>query len=361
MKNILVIFSIAISFFCNAQTPNQKNLVIVTIDGVRWQEIFGGADSSLLFSKKYISTDSAEKVKQYWSNDALKRKEKLFPFLWKVIANQGQIYGNRKYGNYMQVKNPYWFSYPGYNEIFSGYADTLINSNDYPANPNEHFLTYINRHPIYKDKVIAFTNWSAFGRILNEEKCGFPVSYGNKPLPKYITSKSKLLEALSNMQSTMPELWETDRLDGLTYAITKEYIQVFKPKIIYLSLGETDEWAHSGKYDFYLDAAHKADAMLQDLWKTLQADNFYLNNTFLLITTDHGRGLDDKWTSHNNKTPFSNETWMAIAGPGLAATGEIKTQANISNAQLAQTMASLLNFKFNAHHPVDKKIDLQKK
>lgn len=360
MKTILLLFGFAISLICDAQVPNQKNLVIVTIDGVRWQEVFGGADSALLFSNKYISTDSAEKVHQYWADDVFQRREKLFPFLWNVMAKQGQLYGNRNYENNMQVKNRYWFSYPGYNEIFSGYPDTLINSNDYKPNPNIHFLSFINRHPYYNNKVVAFTNWSAFGRILNEDKCGFLVSYGNKPLQKSITTKSKVLDALSNMQSTMPELWETDRLDGLTYAITKEYIQVFKPKIIYLSLGETDEWAHSGKYDFYLDAAHKADAMLQDLWKNLQADNFYRNNTFLMITTDHGRGHDDKWTSHNNSTPFSNETWMAIAGPGLAPSGEMKIAANIYTSQLAQTMASLLNFTFNANHPVDKKIDLKK-
>lgn len=350
--------------FCNisyAQIHAKKNLVIVTIDGVRWQEIFSGADSSLLFSNKFISTDSAEKIQQYWNTSPVKRREMLFPFLWNIIAKQGQLYGNRQYGNNMQVKNRYWFSYPGYNEIFSGYPDTLINSNDYPANPNEHFLSFINKQPGYKNKVAAFTNWSAFGRILNEEKNDFIISYGNKSLPGSITSKSKVLLALSNMQSYMPALWETDRLDGLTYAITKEYLEGFKPKIIYLSLGETDEWAHSGKYDFYLDAAHKADAMLQDLWQTLQVNPFYRNNTYLLITTDHGRGIDSNWTSHNNKIPLSNETWMAAMGPGLAAAGEIKTKENIFNAQLAQTMASLLSLHFHSNHPVDKKIELLKK
>ena len=33
-----------------AQTPGRQteNLILVTLDGVRWQEIFGGADSMLL-------------------------------------------------------------------------------------------------------------------------------------------------------------------------------------------------------------------------------------------------------------------------------------------------------------------------
>ena len=122
--------------------------------------------------------------------------------------------------------------------------------------------------------------------------------------------------------------WETDRLDGLTYAIAKEYLQTYKPKIT-LSLGEMDEWAHSGKYDFYLDAIKKADHILGDLWNTLQSMPFYKDNTFLIITTDHGRGNGIEWTSHNNKIVGSNETWMAVIEPGITATGEIKAEPAI--------------------------------
>ena len=32
-----------------------KNLVIVTLDGMRWQEVFGGADSALLKNKNYTN------------------------------------------------------------------------------------------------------------------------------------------------------------------------------------------------------------------------------------------------------------------------------------------------------------------
>ena len=39
------------------------------------------------------------------------------PFLWSVIARQGQIYGNRDKGSPAKVANGKNFSYPGYNEF----------------------------------------------------------------------------------------------------------------------------------------------------------------------------------------------------------------------------------------------------
>ncbi|MBO9659633.1 MAG: hypothetical protein J7527_12490, partial [Chitinophagaceae bacterium] len=43
-----------------------QNLIIVTIDGFRWQELFGGADEQLISNEKY--TADAETMKTlYWA------------------------------------------------------------------------------------------------------------------------------------------------------------------------------------------------------------------------------------------------------------------------------------------------------
>jgi hypothetical protein len=106
--------------------------------------------------------DSAEMTGKYWGNNEIGRREKLMPFFWKTFAVKGQAYGNRDLGCNVNVKNRYWFSYPGYNEIFTGYPDSLINSNDYPANPNVTLQEYVNQQPGYKNSVAAFTSWVAF-------------------------------------------------------------------------------------------------------------------------------------------------------------------------------------------------------
>src|ERR1700753_4024305 len=112
-----------------AQAPGERKIVVVTFDGYRWKDVFRGADSALFFPKLTGSKDSARLVETFWGHDISERRRKLMPFFWNTIATKGQVYGDRDIDSKDNVTNPYWFSYPGYNEIFTGYADTVINSN----------------------------------------------------------------------------------------------------------------------------------------------------------------------------------------------------------------------------------------
>src|SRR5262245_1309477 len=137
-----ILFVSIIMLVYNCATA-QKNIVIVTLDGMRWQEVFKGIDPALLNNKQFTK-DSTGMAAKFWHADATERRKKLFPFIWTVIEKQGQIYGNREWGNKVDNANPYWFSYPGYNEIFTGYPDTAVNSNDKVLNPNENVLEFLN-------------------------------------------------------------------------------------------------------------------------------------------------------------------------------------------------------------------------
>ena len=119
-----------------------ENIILITTDGLRWQEVFNGMDTAIAHNPKFIQYDSAYLYKNYWSSNANERRKLLMPFLWNTIETQGQVYGNRAFDNKVDVANPYWFSYPGYNEIFTGYPDTLVNSNDYKPNPNKTVLEF---------------------------------------------------------------------------------------------------------------------------------------------------------------------------------------------------------------------------
>ena len=55
------------------------------------------------------------------------------------------------------------------------------------------------------------------------------------------------------------------RYDMLTYLSVREYIQAEHPKVLFLGLGETDEFAHSSRYDAYLQQATTVDKMIADL------------------------------------------------------------------------------------------------
>lgn len=120
----LVLTSIlaALSIIAVAQNKT-RNVVMISVDGCRWQEIFRGADSVLFYTKKYRQQDSASMRAKYWGKTVAERRNKLMPFFWNTISKQGQLYGNRDLGNLMNVRNKYWFSYPGRSETLCGYYD----------------------------------------------------------------------------------------------------------------------------------------------------------------------------------------------------------------------------------------------
>jgi predicted AlkP superfamily pyrophosphatase or phosphodiesterase len=137
------------------------------------------------------------------------------------------------------------------------------------------------------------------------------------------------------------------RYDQLTYLATKKHIREHHPRVVLLSLGETDEFAHQKKYDRYLQQAHAIDQMIAELWYEIQSDPFYKNNTSILITTDHGRGRKSRtWFTHNLFVGGSGEVWQAMMGPGIDALGEIRQPQQVYQKQVAATIANWLGEEF---------------
>src|SRR5215218_198356 len=135
---VLMIMSVSVSNTRNTvRSLNPENkLFIITLDGFRWEELFNGADSSLISNPEF-NTDTLLARALYWDNDAESRRKKLMPFFWSVIAKQGELYGNRKYDNNVNVANPYALSYPGYSELLTGNVDYSIWKNEKKKNRNK--------------------------------------------------------------------------------------------------------------------------------------------------------------------------------------------------------------------------------
>lgn len=338
-----------------------ENIIIITTDGLRWQEVFKGMDSTLADNRKFNQDDSLYLYKKYWDADVKNRRKKLMPFFWSTLESEGQLYGNRQYSNKVDNANPYWFSYPGYNELFTGFPDTLINSNGYPPNPNKNLLEYINQQPGYQNKVAAFGAWDAFDRILNEGRSGFPV-YSS--FDKTGGEKPGLIEETINklLADSYKPFGDAECLDVFTHYAAMHYMETKKPKLLFIGYGETDEWAHSGHYKDYLDAAHMLDKWIKDLWNYIQSTPFYKDKTVLFITTDHGRGdeIKEEWTSHNSKIKGAGQIWFAAMGPGIIRKGEVKKAQQFYQKQFAQTIAHLIGMEFICNHETGKKIDLNR-
>lgn len=349
-------FLITLSFICGCllsfAQQKTENVVIVTLDGFRWQEVFTGADEILINRIDY-SHDTADLKQKFWASTAEERRMKLLPFIWSTVATQGQLHGNRNYESNANVLNPYQFSYPGYNEIFTGYPDTAVNSNDKILNKNENVLEFINQQKGYKGNVAAFTTWDCFPYILNAQRSGI---YVNSDVDSFKFSSPEF-QMLNDFQFLSAKPIGV-RLDVITYMAAKQYVKEFKPKVLYIAFDETDDFAHGGMYDQYLLSAHAEDAMIKDLWNTIQSMPEYKDKTTLILTCDHGRGDSNKddWRHHGSKIAESGQIWMAFLGKGVPAKGEVKQKEQIYQAQLAQTIASLLGFNFVPRHPIEKRI-----
>lgn len=339
--------------------PSPK-VVLVSIDGLRWQEVFHGADPEILRNSLFIR--HADQLAELPT-----QPQQLMPFLHQTIASQGMLVGDRRRGSAMQVSNPWHFSYPGYNELLSGYPDPAINSNGKIANPNVTVLEWLNQQPGMAQQVAAFGSWDVLPYILNTGRSKLPVNAGFAPMSEQMAGPlTSQLKLLNQLQRQTPSPWAAVRLDVFTQQFALEYLTRKKPRLLYIAYGETDDFAHDGQYDQYLKAIRRTDGFIKELWQQLQKDPFYAGQTTLLISTDHGRGNSvNSWQHHasgraiagymkklkhfGNGVSGSDEIWLAALGPQIPARGLVQTQQPWSQSQVASTVAELLGYDYQAY------------
>lgn len=294
-----------------------ENIVVITLDGVRWQEVFSGADSTLIRNRLYITGDYNQVWDDYWSDDEDERRKMLMPFFWEELVNEGKIYGNRNFGNKVEVTNSSLKSFPGYAEIWNGYADRTITANQPPINNNETVIEFLSKQSGFEGNKIAITAAAdSFTDLFHASENNFTISAGHKDLTVY----NKTIRLMEND----------------------------KPRFVYMAINKTDHWAHESEYDTYLDLIHEADGFIKGVWDFIEQDDFYRGKTTLLITTDHGRGLGHEWHTHGSGgIDHAEEIWFAVVGPDTKPTGEQKDEADIKANQFAKTMAAFLEMHFD--------------
>lgn len=333
----------------DAKKLRTENLIVVTLDGFRWQDFFGGADDTLLNQQFGGVRDLNGLKKRYWRDTPEERRAVLLPFFWKTIAKDGQIFGDRARKAQTRLTNGLKFSYPGYSEIFCGVADPGINSNAKKPNPNLSVLEFLHTKPAYKDRVAAFCTWDVFPSIFRSERNGLKVHTGWLPVNDVpLTDRQR---AMNDTLAKLPRYWTDNTFDVVTMEYAREHLIRHKPRLLYIGLGETDEWGHGRRYDLYLDAAHHNDRYLADLWQTLQTMPQYRDKTSLIVTTDHGRGATRvDWIDHGKNVPTAEFIWITVLGPDTPALG-LRENVETTQSQVAATVAHLLGEDFSTASP----------
>jgi hypothetical protein len=278
-------------------------VILVTFDGVRWQDVFRGASPDLMADKAYANPDIVEgAIGPAYLIDGAKTPEErgaaLMPFLHGAIARQGVLLGDRDHGQCAEVANDLWYSYPGYNEMLTGRADPAITDNGKTLNPNVSVLESLNRRSAYQNRVSAVGTWDVFAYILNTPRSHLPV---NKDIVGFPTDVK-----------TTRGAWE----------ILARHDQ----RLIYIGFGDTDEFGHAGDYAAYLMALERGDEFLRELWTAVQSDPYYRGKTTLIVLTDHGRGETPKaaWREHGSLRSYSTDPGdPAFAKTGVVGSGQV--------------------------------------
>jgi hypothetical protein len=341
-----------VAFTARADEPafKTRNVILVMTDGFRWQELFTGADAALMTKDiggvKNTNTLRADFLRD--TPDA--RRAALMPFVWNVIAKQGQIFGNQHKGSVAHVTNGKNFSYPGYSEILTGVADPRIDSNAKKPNPNISVLEWLNGKPAYAGKVGAFANWDVVPFILNRERSRLPVWTGLETTTDPAKNPAQAL--LEQLAANTTPLWRDMTLDTFIHQAALNYLRETRPRVMYVGYGETDEWAHEGRYDLYLYAARNVDRYLRQLWETAQSLPDFRDQTTLLVTTDHGRGTNNvSWKSHGQNIAGSGFIWGAVLGPDTPPLGERTNIPPLTQNQFAATLAKFLGENYRSAIP----------
>jgi hypothetical protein len=351
----LLTLSLLSAAVAGAAENKTRNVLLVTIDGLRWQEVFRGADEAFMNKEKNSGGVPAGELvalkADFLGATPEERRKKLMPFFWGTLVPGGQAFGNRDLGSAASVLNAERVSYPGYNELLTGAPDPLITSNAPVPNRNVTVLEWLNGRPGFAGRVAAAAAWNVFAPILN---------VGRSRLPLFVTGQhsapgtvSPRLAELERWMDDIPPLSNTENFDAFVYHAAVDRIDTHRPRVFLIALGEPDEWAHAHRYDRYLQSIRRSDRFIRQLWEKLQALPEYRDTTSIVLTPDHGRGVTlEDWNSHGKKIPRSEETWFAVYGPDTPALGERREGVvEVHQAQVAATVAALLGEDFRAAFP----------
>jgi len=97
----------AISKAYSAFQSRTQLTVLVTADGLRWQDLFTGIDAALMNEKAAGMADAKDLRARLWKDTPEARRETLMPFFWKEIAGKGVVLGNVSKGSSVRVTNAF--------------------------------------------------------------------------------------------------------------------------------------------------------------------------------------------------------------------------------------------------------------
>jgi len=277
-------------------------VVVVTLDGVRWHEVFEGVDPRLAASHGLSASEVVGAAQ-------------LTPNLHRIVATHGAALGAPGHGAAISASGPNFVSLPGYAELLSGRRATRCRDNQCTGSGArtliDEFAASSGREA---SQVALFTSWPDIARVASDH------GTVREPLPRSASFRS----------------------DAVTADLAIAHLKAHPPRFMFLGLGEPDEFGHQNDYAGYLNAIRRADARIAEIDRELTGLAAHGTRTALFVTADHGRA--DSFVEHGSKFPESARVWLIAAGSALRASGFVAAPSERRLADLAPTVRQIAGF-----------------
>lgn len=301
-----------------ASTHPAMSIVLVTVDGVRTQELFDGPDHTLVAADE-SNTGSA------------------MPYLVDRLIPKGTFIGAPSVDRPMNVGTPVGISLPGYQTLVTG-RFTFCFSNECSPPASETLLDRLARtYRLDRRDLVVYSTRPGFCSGTDAARHADAVC-GEQAI------RVRWQQEVGSSRATTP----TDAVftvDEAAIDLAVERLRRDPPPFLHLALDDTDGAAHQGDYGTYLAALRHADDGLRRL--DAEIDRMLARGlpVTLIVTTDHGRGRGSHWTEHRWNVAGTDEIWLYARGAGVATRGAIASLRPYTLRDVRPTIEKLMGLE----------------
>lgn len=315
-------------------SPGNGNVIFITVDGVRYHEIFQGVRKE----KKAGET----------------RGTPIVPFATQLVNDSGFFFGNRHAGadsSEMRVSNLVGVSQPGYRALMTGDFEKKCLTNDCRNIDRETIFDRLISEGFSSKEVAAFASWRTIDKVLESNRGRIVKSVGFEDIQGLTDAEAAPFRAIqAQANQDRPTKWKNSRFDKYTFQMGMEYLKTHQPRFMYMMWVEPDENAHNGNYRGYVESLRDFDARLVQLTDQLKAMGTYGENTSIVVTTDHGRGLiGPLWTIHGPMLEAMRTWAMVIPSERLRKshriTRDTRGKKNFHQVDIRPTLETFLGLQ----------------
>jgi Metalloenzyme superfamily len=297
-------------------------VVLVTIDGVRWQEIATGVDPHLGASL------------------APRDGRALLPTLYGLMDRGVGIVED------MRTSAPFPVSLPGYREILTGRRGEGCVDNRCPPIEEPTLFDELVATGVPQEEMAEISSWEGLGLAAAAQRDTIVLSTGRhggvtRGRLGVTPEAADLLAAAAERHDFVQHA--DYRRDADTRELALRYLIEARPRLLHVALGDTDEHGHSGNYAGYVDALVAADAFVARIVVALEAMD---GDAVVIVTTDHGRG--GSFRDHGKPGDGSDRVWMIAAGGPIRARGLVRPLGQRRLADIAPTVRAILGLPADA-------------